>query len=57
MKLPLRERKKIETRNRIVEVANAMFRERGFAGTTLDQIADHGAEIFPEQGSHSVRRR
>ena len=40
MKLPLRERKKIETRNRIVEVANAMFRERGFAGTTLDQIAD-----------------
>ena len=40
VKLPLRERKKIETRSRIVEVANAMFRERGFAGTTLDQIAD-----------------
>ena len=40
MKLPLRERKKIETRNRIIEVANAMFRDRGFAGTTLDQIAD-----------------
>ncbi|MEI6439711.1 MAG: TetR/AcrR family transcriptional regulator [Alphaproteobacteria bacterium] len=40
MKLPLRERKKIETRRRIAEVANSMFREQGFAGTTLDQIAD-----------------
>lgn len=40
MKLPLRERKKIETRRRIVEVAEALFRERGFAGTTLEQIAD-----------------
>ena len=38
MKLPLRERKKIETRNRIIEVANAMFRDRGFAGTTLDRF-------------------
>jgi AcrR family transcriptional regulator len=40
MKLPLRERKKIETRRRIVEVADALFRKKGFANTTLDEIAD-----------------
>ncbi len=40
MKLPLRERKKIETRRRIVEVADQLFKSNGFSGTTLDKIAD-----------------
>ncbi len=38
--LPLRERKKLRTRRRLVAVAGQMFAERGYAATTLDDISD-----------------
>jgi AcrR family transcriptional regulator len=42
----LRERKKLRTREAIVEAAMGLFAERGFEGTTIAQIAD-AAEIAP----------
>lgn len=39
-KLPLRVRKAVRTRNAIVEAAIGLFEQHGFAGTTLNQIAD-----------------
>jgi AcrR family transcriptional regulator len=42
----LRERKKKQTRERIVEAAFDLFDERGFDGTTIADIAD-AAEIAP----------
>jgi len=42
----LRERKKQKTREEIVRVALALFRKRGFDGTTVADIAD-AAEISP----------
>jgi AcrR family transcriptional regulator len=42
--LGLRERKKQRTRLRIVEVARALFSERGYDATTVAEIAD-GADI------------
>ncbi|MCE9627384.1 MAG: TetR/AcrR family transcriptional regulator [Candidatus Eisenbacteria bacterium] len=47
--LTRRERKKEETRRRIFEVAIALFRERGFEATTVDEIterADVGRGTF-----------
>ena len=47
--LSRRERKKEETRRRIFEVAIALFRERGFEATTVDEIterADVGRGTF-----------
>jgi len=38
--LPLRERKKLRTRQALVETAVAMFTERGFDETTLDELVD-----------------
>src|ERR1700748_2387606 len=35
----LRERKRQQTRERLIEVAMALFLERGFEATTLDDIA------------------
>jgi AcrR family transcriptional regulator len=43
----LRERKKLMTRRTIVEVAQAMFTERGFDGVTVAEIAD-AATISPK---------
>jgi AcrR family transcriptional regulator len=37
---PLRARKKAETRQKIVAVAGALFEEKGFEATTLEEIAD-----------------
>jgi AcrR family transcriptional regulator len=37
-KMSLREKKKIETRNRIFEVAGRLFKEKGFENTTVDEI-------------------
>ncbi|HEX8646610.1 MAG TPA: TetR/AcrR family transcriptional regulator [Thermoleophilaceae bacterium] len=42
----LRERKKAQTRDRIVREALALFRKRGYDGTTVADIAD-AAEIAP----------
>jgi AcrR family transcriptional regulator len=42
----LRERKKRRTREQIIESAFALFRERGFQGTTIADIAE-AAEISP----------
>jgi AcrR family transcriptional regulator len=36
--LPLREKKKIETKNKIFEVAGKLFKEKGFDNTTVDEI-------------------
>jgi AcrR family transcriptional regulator len=36
----LRERKKTDTRRRIIHVANTLFRKHGFDAVSLDQIAD-----------------
>jgi AcrR family transcriptional regulator len=44
--LGLRERKAIKIRQRITEVAMALFRERGFDGATLAEIAE-AAEVAP----------
>ncbi len=39
-RLPLRERKKLRTRQALVDAALCLFVERGFAETTLDQLVD-----------------
>ncbi|MCT2589422.1 TetR family transcriptional regulator [Streptomyces sp. N2-109] len=39
-RLPLRERKKLRTRQALIDTALEMFTERGFDGTTLDQLCD-----------------
>lgn len=36
--MSLREKKKIETKNKIFEVAGRLFKERGFENTTVDEI-------------------
>lgn len=36
--MSLREKKKIDTRNRIFEVAGRLFKEKGFESTTVDEI-------------------
>ncbi|MGW7416765.1 TetR/AcrR family transcriptional regulator [Streptomyces sp. NPDC054863] len=38
--LPLRERKKLRTRQALIDTALEMFSERGFDGTTLDELCD-----------------
>ncbi|NIH78261.1 TetR/AcrR family transcriptional regulator [Amycolatopsis viridis] len=38
--LPLRERKKLRTRQALAETAVAMFTERGFDSTTLDELVE-----------------
>lgn len=38
--LPLRERKKLRTRQHLVETALQLFLDRGFEATTLDQLVD-----------------
>jgi len=43
----LRERKKAETRRVIVEAAEALFRDRGFAGTRIRDIAER-AGVSPQ---------
>lgn len=42
----LRERKRVRTRDAIRDAAQALFLERGFAGTTIDEIAD-AADVSP----------
>jgi AcrR family transcriptional regulator len=42
--LGLRERKKLKTRQAIVEAATTRFAEKGYAETTLAEVAD-GAEV------------
>ncbi|MFF3013806.1 TetR/AcrR family transcriptional regulator [Streptomyces sp. NPDC057939] len=39
-RLPLRERKKLRTRQTLIDTALEMFTERGFDGTTLDELCD-----------------
>ncbi|MEU3369958.1 TetR family transcriptional regulator [Streptomyces sp. NPDC006660] len=39
-RLPLRERKKLRTRQALIDTALEMFTERGFDGTTLDDLCD-----------------
>ncbi len=36
--LPLREKKKIETKNKIFEVSGRLFKEKGFENVTVDEI-------------------
>lgn len=36
--MSLREKKKIETKNRIFEVSRKLFKEKGFENTTIDEI-------------------
>ena len=36
--MSLREKKKIETRNKIFEIAGRLFKEKGFENTTVDEI-------------------
>lgn len=45
-KVSLREKHATETRERILEVAMALFAERGFDATTTDEIAE-GADVSP----------
>jgi len=45
-KLSLRERKKLKTRTAIQEHAMRLFSERGYDGTTIEQIAE-AAEVSP----------
>ncbi|MCX9010602.1 MAG: TetR/AcrR family transcriptional regulator [Candidatus Methanoperedens sp.] len=37
--MSLREKKKIETKNKIIEVGGRLFKEKGFNNTTVDEIA------------------
>ena len=39
-RLPLRERKKIKTRDRLIQVATRLFLEKGYEDTTIDEIVD-----------------
>lgn len=43
-RLPLRERKQLQARERIVRAANDLFRERGFDAVSVTDIVDH-AEV------------
>jgi len=45
--MSLREKKKIETRNKIFEVAGRLFKEKGFENATVDEITRE-AEIGSE---------
>lgn len=38
--MSLREKKKIETKNRIFEVSGRLFKQKGFENTTVDEIAE-----------------
>ncbi|MER6347719.1 TetR/AcrR family transcriptional regulator [Streptomyces sp. NPDC001595] len=38
--LPLRERKKLRTRQALIDTSLALFTERGFGGVTLDELCD-----------------
>ena len=60
----LRERKKLATRAAIHDGAMRLFAEQGFAGTTIDQIADaadvsarDGLHVLPGEGGHRLGRR
>ena len=39
-RLPLRERKKIKTKELLIQVATRLFLEKGFEATTIDEIVD-----------------
>ncbi|MFI6689711.1 TetR/AcrR family transcriptional regulator [Streptomyces sp. NPDC050485] len=39
-RLPLRERKKLRTRQALIDTALELFTERGFGGVTLDELCD-----------------
>ncbi|MEO6628043.1 MAG: helix-turn-helix domain-containing protein, partial [Aquihabitans sp.] len=45
-KLSLRERHAVETRQRIVDVALALFLQHGYEATTTDEIAEQ-ADVSP----------
>lgn len=36
--MSLRQKRKIETKNRIFEVSGKLFKEKGFESTTIDEI-------------------
>src|ERR1700748_2639199 len=62
--LPLRERKKLRTRRALADAALRLFTEKGFGGTTLEEVAEE-AEVskstffrfFPGKGGGGDRGR